>query len=204
MTGDAATAVLGWDSGSRPAVLSPRLCICPAAPFGGVIAVACLRELAAGMLGNPLTAGLLLPPEVDACESAPCRNGGECESYGGSYLCVCPEGFFGYHCEIGEAGRAAWCGAATWLAGTTDVTGPDVSPAASDPCFSSPCGSRGYCLPGNGTHSCTCKVSYTGKSCEKGKGPQQRHQDVARGSTPARRWPLSARGSTPSGTSSSP
>lgn len=53
--------------------------------------------------------------------------------------------------------------------------------AASDPCFSSPCGSRGYCLPSNGTHSCTCKVSYTGKSCEKGKGPEQQHQDVARG-----------------------
>lgn len=66
------------------------------------------------------------------------------------------------------------------------LTPPSCShPAASDPCFSSPCGSRGYCLPSNGTHSCTCKVSYTGKSCEKGKGPEQRHQDVARGSTAA-------------------
>uniref|UniRef100_A0A8C6YL30 Sushi, nidogen and EGF like domains 1 n=1 Tax=Nothoprocta perdicaria TaxID=30464 RepID=A0A8C6YL30_NOTPE len=76
--------------------------------------------------------------EVDACESSPCQNGGDCKSFGGSYLCVCPEGFFGYHCEI-----------------------------ASDPCFSSPCGSRGYCLASNGSHSCTCKVSYTGKNCEK-------------------------------------
>lgn len=68
----------------------------------------------------------------------------------------------------------------------TPLTPPSCShPAASDPCFSSPCGSRGYCLPSNGTHSCTCKVSYTGKSCEKGKGPEQRHQDVARGSTAA-------------------
>uniref|UniRef100_A0A663ECU1 Sushi, nidogen and EGF like domains 1 n=1 Tax=Aquila chrysaetos chrysaetos TaxID=223781 RepID=A0A663ECU1_AQUCH len=118
--------------------------------------------------------------EVDACESAPCRNGGECESYRGSYLCVCPEGFFGYHCEIGEAGRAARCGAATWLAGTANVTGPDVSPAASDPCFSSPCGSRGYCLPSNGTHSCTCKVSYTGKSCEKVKRNVNNKNDISR------------------------
>lgn len=51
---------------------------------------------------------------------------------------MCPEGFFGYNCET-----------------------------VSDPCFSSPCGSRGYCLASNGSHSCTCKVGYTGKDCTK-------------------------------------
>lgn len=42
-------------------------------------------------------------------------------------------------------------------------------PAVSDPCFSSPCGGRGYCLASNGSHSCTCKVGYTGKDCAKGE-----------------------------------
>ncbi|NWR22493.1 SNED1 protein, partial [Emberiza fucata] len=116
--------------------------------------------------------------EVDACESDPCQNGGECESYGGSYLCVCPEGFFGYHCETGEAGRAAQGGPG--VRGTADTAKPGTSPTASDPCFSSPCGSRGYCLPSNGTHSCTCKVSYTGKNCEKVKRNVNNKNDISR------------------------
>lgn len=43
------------------------------------------------------------------------------------------------------------------------------SSPVSDPCFSSPCGGRGYCLASNGSHSCTCKVGYTGKDCAKGE-----------------------------------
>lgn len=46
---------------------------------------------------------------------------------------------------------------------------PLPCPAVSDPCFFSPCGGRGYCLASNGSHSCTCKVGYTGKDCAEGE-----------------------------------
>lgn len=49
-------------------------------------------------------------------------------------------------------------------------------PSVSDPCFSSPCGGRGYCLASNGSHSCTCKVGYTGKDCTKGEGQELRER----------------------------
>lgn len=52
LPGDAAAIVLRWDSGSRRAVLSPGLHICPAASLGGCC-FACLWELAAGMPGVP-------------------------------------------------------------------------------------------------------------------------------------------------------
>lgn len=65
-------------------------------------------------------------PEVDACASSPCQHGGRCEDGGGAYLCVCPEGFFGYNCETGRMSLRAF------LACLVSLT-PHLLPSSSSP-----------------------------------------------------------------------
>ena len=35
------------------------------------------------------------------CPSSPCRHGGTCKECANGYVCFCPEGFMGIHCERG-------------------------------------------------------------------------------------------------------
>ncbi|KAL7841894.1 hypothetical protein SRHO_G00255850 [Serrasalmus rhombeus] len=37
--------------------------------------------------------------EKSPCGSNPCRNGGECEDNGETYVCTCPDGFTGTSCD---------------------------------------------------------------------------------------------------------
>lgn len=41
-------------------------------------------------------------PDVDECQSEPCKNGGTCWDLPGSFTCYCPEGFVGTQCETGR------------------------------------------------------------------------------------------------------
>lgn len=39
--------------------------------------------------------------DVDECVLTPCSNGGTCQNTMGSYLCNCPAGWIGRHCDVG-------------------------------------------------------------------------------------------------------
>ena len=42
------------------------------------------------------------PSDVDECLSSPCANGGQCMDRRGGYLCRCPSGYKGTHCQAGK------------------------------------------------------------------------------------------------------
>lgn len=46
--------------------------------------------------------------ETDECQAQPCRNGGSCRDLPGAFVCQCPAGFTGVHCETGR--HCAWVG----------------------------------------------------------------------------------------------
>lgn len=39
---------------------------------------------------------------MDECVFTPCSNGGTCQNTLGSYLCNCPAGWIGKHCDVGK------------------------------------------------------------------------------------------------------
>lgn len=65
-----------------------------------------------------------------------CVAGAQCVDLGDAYLCRCPAGFSGQHCDDNV-----------------------------DDCASSPCTHGGTCRDGVNTFSCTCPPGYTGRNC---------------------------------------
>ncbi|KAF2981748.1 hypothetical protein EK904_014766, partial [Melospiza melodia maxima] len=162
--------------------VSAFLCLCEPGytghhcELGGGVLLSKPLSLAPAMSVLSWCLSSLCTPDVDECQSEPCKNSGTCQDLPGSFACSCPEGFLGTQCETEvDACESDPCqngGDCESYGGSYLCVCPEGffgyhCETASDPCFSSPCGSRGYCLPSNGTHSCTCKVSYTGKNCEK-------------------------------------
>lgn len=45
---------------------------------------------------------MTLITDVNECEQFVCQNGGLCANVNGSYLCQCPDGWTGLHCEQGK------------------------------------------------------------------------------------------------------
>ena len=43
-------------------------------------------------------------PDINDCESNPCRNGGTCIDGVNSYACICSGGWEGAHCETSASG----------------------------------------------------------------------------------------------------
>jgi hypothetical protein len=58
-------------------------------------------ELDAGVEASPGDASLA----HDTCDSNPCHHAGTCSSDAGSYVCVCPDGYTGQHCELKVCGN---------------------------------------------------------------------------------------------------
>jgi len=138
-------------------------------PLGGLLPSLARGSRWPACRGTPLTTGLLPPPEVDACESGPCQNGGECKSYGGSYLCVCPEGFFGYHCETGEAGRAARRGAAARGPAALTPPGPAPLPQPATRASPAPAGAEATACPATAPTAAPAKSATQARAAKKVK-----------------------------------
>ncbi|KAI1893987.1 hypothetical protein AGOR_G00129330 [Albula goreensis] len=83
-----------------------------------------------------LKLGCVLYP--DACEKAPCQNGGSCTSLpSGGFECSCTSQFTGGRCE-------------------TEITA----------CVPNPCQNGGICKPIGNAFLCSCRRGFTGRECE--------------------------------------
>ncbi|XP_074521113.1 coagulation factor VII [Halichoeres trimaculatus] len=114
---------------------------------------------------------------VDHCQSSPCKNGATCTRHLDTYVCKCPPGFHGYHCE---KARAAYRGC-RYRNGGCEHFCRDL-PERSHVCFCA----RGYslgrdnstCVPQDRVPCGQTQVHFSprvvnGKNCPKGQCPWQ-------------------------------
>ena len=116
-------------------------------PKAGV--VVCLAPLSLlCKFGKKVCYCLFLNAESVVCDAGAqwCLNGGTCIDVSANvtgddyYVCQCPPGWQGVHCE-------------------SDV----------DECASDPCQNNGTCTHGVNSYNCLCEIGYHGDNCEFGK-----------------------------------
>jgi uncharacterized membrane protein len=75
--------------------------------------------------------------DSNACELAPCKNGGACKADGAGFTCACADGFEGKLCD-----------------------------SETNECAPNPCKNGGTCVDGPARYSCDCAVGFSGTTCE--------------------------------------
>ncbi|XP_066265904.1 uncharacterized protein [Branchiostoma lanceolatum] len=122
---------------------------------------------------------------IDGCASNPCQHGGVCVSQQSGYVCECPAGRKGTHCEQ----AVEECTSAPCRNGGRCVEGHDLPSwlvlrhqgyfcvclqgwegrnceQAISACASGPCEHGGQCADSGDSYSCDCPLGYTGHNCQ--------------------------------------
>ncbi|CAD7079574.1 unnamed protein product [Hermetia illucens] len=123
--------------------------------------------------------GVNCEENVDECLSNPCQNGGICRDRDNGYICTCPPGYLGTHCEIDVAVCETGTGARCHNGGEC-IEGPGLKFTCRcapgwrghicqdeiNECESSPCQNGGVCVDRLAAYVCACPMGYTGINCE--------------------------------------
>ncbi|XP_038055355.1 sushi, von Willebrand factor type A, EGF and pentraxin domain-containing protein 1-like [Patiria miniata] len=126
-----------WDIALPVSAILPHAQTCDSLALGSLVASPYFIDW--GFLGEIQIQTPSLCDMVDECASNPCAAGSTCIDDVHRYICRCPPGFTGQHCQT----NIDDCG-----------TGP------------SPCDNGGTCVDGVGSFSCQCLPGFSGEACE--------------------------------------
>ncbi|KAG8430107.1 hypothetical protein GDO86_018475 [Hymenochirus boettgeri] len=122
-------------------------------------------------------AGKFCDKDLYMCEhSNPCKNEAECViDTDGDYSCICPEPFYGQHCELkkgpysvllngGTCNDEGWICREVYLPCLAGYTG-ELCQTDVDDCLMRPCANGATCHDGINRFSCECPPGFQGRFC---------------------------------------